>query len=118
MSTLQHIKRKYVPVLIQSNALALIHAHWFADVSGVSAGDHHTCAWASQGGLWCWGDNTYGQLGIGNTVQQNSPVAVHVGVGGNKERVGWCKGVRNLKMYAKSYCQDGAIGYNLFTKAS
>ena len=34
--------------------------------ASVSAGDDHTCATRTDGTLWCWGDNGYGQLGIGN----------------------------------------------------
>jgi hypothetical protein len=41
----------------------------------------HTCAIASGGGLQCWGLNSHGQLGIGSTVQQNSPTSVALGSG-------------------------------------
>jgi alpha-tubulin suppressor-like RCC1 family protein len=36
----------------------------------------HTCATRTDGTLWCWGNNQYGQLGLGTTTQQNSPVQV------------------------------------------
>lgn len=39
----------------------------------VASGLAHTCAVASDGSLFCWGNNTYGQLGIGNTVNANVP---------------------------------------------
>ncbi len=32
-------------------------------VGRIAAGDAHTCAIASNDVVWCWGDNTYGQLG-------------------------------------------------------
>lgn len=31
-------------------------------VQSIAAGDHHTCALVN-GGVWCWGDNSEGQLG-------------------------------------------------------
>ena len=34
-------------------------------VAQVAAGSYHTCAIKQDGTLWCWGDNQYGQLGIG-----------------------------------------------------
>lgn len=37
----------------------------FKDVTKVSAGANHTCA-ISYGDLYCWGDNSNGQLGFGN----------------------------------------------------
>ncbi|MBN2723990.1 MAG: hypothetical protein JXR95_07980 [Deltaproteobacteria bacterium] len=42
----------------------------------VSAGDAHTCAVDIFGKVWCWGNNSYGQLGIGNTNNSSSPEAV------------------------------------------
>jgi len=42
----------------------------------VSAGVQHSFGIKEDGTLWAWGRNNYGQLGIGSTTQQNSPVLV------------------------------------------
>jgi alpha-tubulin suppressor-like RCC1 family protein len=42
----------------------------------ISAGAVHTCAVAVDGDVYCWGQNTYGQLGDGGTTDQPQPVAV------------------------------------------
>ena len=41
-----------------------------------AAGANHTCAIKVDGSLVCWGDNQYGQLGIGSYDDQFAPVAV------------------------------------------
>lgn len=42
----------------------------------LAAGRRHTCAVVNGGGLRCWGDNFYGQLGDGTEVDSPIPVSV------------------------------------------
>jgi len=44
--------------------------------SSVSVGGHHTCAIKTDGSLWCWGHNGYGQVGDGTNINKYSPTPV------------------------------------------
>ena len=52
----------------------------FVKPGKVSAGkasfDGHTCAIATDGNVWCWGSNSAGQLGTGDTTPSTVPVPV------------------------------------------
>ena len=47
-----------------------------ADLVGVSGGSRYSMALRRSGILWTWGDNTYGQLGLGTTEERLRPTAV------------------------------------------
>ena len=49
---------------------------FLTDVSSVSLGEFHTCALKTDGTLWCWGRNYYGQLGLGNNDDKTYPTQV------------------------------------------
>lgn len=45
-------------------------------IKSIAAGNLHTCAIASDNNAYCWGSNSYGELGNGGTTQSSVPVAV------------------------------------------
>jgi len=45
-------------------------------ITAISAGDKHALALASDGTVWAWGSNVYGQLGDNTLTQRNLPVHV------------------------------------------
>ncbi len=72
--------RRYSPVWTSTNGvLAGVR------IKSVAAGEYHSLALSSSGRVYSWGRNLSGQLGIGNVLNQNYPVAVNVtGVLSNK----------------------------------
>jgi alpha-tubulin suppressor-like RCC1 family protein len=59
-----------------------------APASALSAANAHACAVRS-GALYCWGDNSWGQLGTGNQQQHSTPVRVGVDSDWSDVRVGY-----------------------------
>ena len=71
-------------------------------VSGVSVGEGHACATKTDGSLWCWGYNPFGQLGDASTISRTTPVAV----------VGMAGGVSSVSLYYGHSCAiktDGSL---------
>lgn len=47
-----------------------------SDWTQVQAGQNHSCGLRAGGELWCWGDNTFGNLGTGDFDPRSSPVRI------------------------------------------
>jgi len=67
-----------VPVAVTGGALAN------KTVTQIAAGNGHTCALISDGTVTCWGYGADGELGTGNNLDSNIPVAVTGGALENK----------------------------------
>jgi len=60
-----------------NNRLSPVNVTGLTDgVSAISAGYLHTCALTQTGGIRCWGDNSFGGLGDGSTLNHLLPVTV------------------------------------------
>jgi len=53
-----------------------VPSHLLTDVAEIKAGERHTCALTSAGGVKCWGFNHDGQLGDGQGEDRSAPVDV------------------------------------------
>jgi alpha-tubulin suppressor-like RCC1 family protein len=51
-----------------------------ATFAGISAGYRHSCGVGADGAGWCWGDNSFGQLGDGTQSSSQAPVQVAGGL--------------------------------------
>jgi alpha-tubulin suppressor-like RCC1 family protein len=66
-------------VMAGSSALvATQFSTYYSTYSSGTTGYGLGCAVKSDGSVWCWGGNSYGQLGNGNTTVTSSPTALQV----------------------------------------
>ena len=63
---------RLLPTLVPTPAAAAAGTTWTA----IAAGEYHSLGLRSDGTLWAWGFNNYGQLGNGTTTDSLVPVAV------------------------------------------
>ncbi len=54
---------------------------YLTDITQISAGGYHTCALKTNGAVYCWGNNSFGQLSDNTDINRYTPVQVK-GVGG------------------------------------
>lgn len=72
------------------------------DMRSVFAGESHACGLSATGGLFCWGDNRFAQLGSGATTESSpTPAAV----------TGLSSGVQSVGLGARHSCavHDGVV---------
>lgn len=77
------------------------------------AGFEHACAITTADVTWCWGKNTYGQVGDGTTTDRRAPVRVGGGVTFRAISIGnfhTCGVTRANKAYCWGFNQYGQIG--------
>lgn len=53
-----------------------IQVDFLANVTAIAAGGYHSVALRSDGTVWAWGDNYYGQVGDGSTYNRPTPTQV------------------------------------------
>jgi alpha-tubulin suppressor-like RCC1 family protein len=46
------------------------------NVLSVANGGSHSCALMTDSTVWCWGDNSFGQLGLGDTIPRSNPTQI------------------------------------------
>lgn len=85
------------------------------DVRKVAAGGRHMCALKQDGTVWCWGDNTYGQVGDGDDTVLTRITPVQVTSLANVVAVdaGWyhsCALTAAGAMYCWGRNENGEIG--------
>ena len=70
----------YVAQSLAGPVLASVQISSVDATGRVALGDSHTCAIANDNTMWCWGDNTFGQLGNGAGMMavSDSPVPIRV----------------------------------------
>lgn len=65
------------PLVVPAGAGQEFWRAWLPGVQTIAAGGRHTVASRTDGALWAWGNNRYGQVGMG-TFDTNAPYGIIV----------------------------------------
>lgn len=84
-------------------------------LSRLAAGGDHTCAEGSDGHVYCWGHNVYGQLGNGTDTISTTPIRAHspTGVWLSRPVAGWqhtCAHGSDGNAYCWGYNNSAQLG--------
>jgi hypothetical protein len=91
------------------------------DIDEVALDDQRTCARSLAGDVWCWGINSYGQLGDGTTTRRTSPTHVTLPSPAIDIAVSYrntCAVLSDHNAYCWGYGASGALGNGLATNAT
>ena len=118
----------YNPAASMYNSVATAYTEGECQVrwSALFAGSGHNCAISRGNTAYCWGDNTYGQLGNNSTTDSSVPVAVSTtGVLSGKTiktlRLGFrhtCAIASDDKVYCWGYGTSGQLGNSSIVSSS
>jgi len=78
-----------------------------------AAGSRHTCALASDGGVWCWGGNANGQLGSGDRTPRAEPRPVTLPAKAVDVRTAFeftCALLADATVWCWGYNSEGQLG--------
>lgn len=68
--------RSLIAIIFIGIFVLVFNPRLLATTPAVAGGGNHALALKSDGTVWAWGDNTYGELGDGTTTPSNQPVEV------------------------------------------
>lgn len=80
----------FLPAIAGTSAAAPFGGPVTAPLTGIAkvvGGSGHTCAVATAGAMYCWGDNVYAQVGDGTSEERWTAVPV-IGLGGSAQTAG------------------------------
>jgi alpha-tubulin suppressor-like RCC1 family protein/endonuclease/exonuclease/phosphatase family metal-dependent hydrolase len=81
--------------------------------TNVSSGGWHTCAVRGDGSMWCWGQNSFGQVGTGKDGIQAAPAQVGTGSNWREVSTSWghtCGVTTTGELWCWGLNKDGQIG--------
>jgi cysteine-rich repeat protein len=61
---------------LENDQKIIVEVDNLTNVVGLTSGYYHQCALRDDGSVWCWGKNTYGQVGDGTRDNRAQPVRV------------------------------------------